>query len=371
MRSRAEISRAFLLLPLLFLIPALVEYARKDLVVFPGITADGLVPYSDSSASEHGNGKSFVKRLSIDSGSIAFTFHRVSGIEYPYAGFALKRPDFSHIINVTPYKVMVLSITSGNSKGLQLTLNTAVNGVTRPDSQDTYRPNTRDLYFLPGTHTYRVNLESFNTESWWYNERNLTESNVGKIDFSRVIGIRIESEDIAPGNFDESIRIHAIRFEKDNTVLYSLTLFFVVMYYLGYWFYRKTLSRMHTPLAIPYEKLNMINYNDEYLRKIVDSIARDYVDRTLTITKISEKSGISTTKIAQVIQLSFNLSFKQYLNTIRLAEAQRLLLETDRQISEIAFSVGYQNLTHFYRVFKQVYAIAPNEYRRKIQAPKK
>jgi AraC-like DNA-binding protein len=360
-----------LLLPLLFCVPAIIGYVKKDRVIFPGITAGQLTPYSDSSASEGGSGKSYVKDLSIDKGGIRFTFHRVSGTKYPYAGFRISRPAGSHFINASSFKYLVLSISSEDSKGVQVTLHTFLAGVTKPDSEDTYCPNMRDIYFLPGTNTYRIGLESFNTESWWYSQNNMTKKTVGEIDFSRIIDIQFESEDIAPGDMDETIRINSISFEKDNALLYTATFLIVLFYYLGLWLYRRMLAKMRTPLAIPYEKLNMINYNDEYLRKIVDCIAKEYTDRSLTITKVSEKTGISPSKISQVIQLSFNLSFKQYVNTIRLAEAQRLFRETDRQISEIAFNVGYQNLTHFYRVFKQVYNIAPNEFRKKFQEQNK
>jgi AraC-like DNA-binding protein len=367
-RNRFFSRRTTLLVaPLLLCIPAVVGFIKKDLVIFPGAKTVRLSAYSDSCASEHSNGKSYVKELFVDSGSIHFTFHRVPGIEYPYAGFTISRPGPSHFINATPYDYLMLAITSYNAKGVQLNLRTFVPGVTKPDSQATFCPNIRDLYLLPGTHIYRIGLESFNTESWWFNEKKLATSTAGAIDFSKIIDIKIESEDISPLDIDERVRINTIRFEKDNSLLFCATAVIVLLYYLGFWLYARMLARMRTPLAIPYEKLNMINYNDEYLRKIVDTIAKEYRDRTLTIGKICDKTGISPSKIAQVIQLSFNLSFKQYVNTIRLAEACRLFKETDRQISEIALNVGYQNLTHFYRMFKQVYHIAPNEYRKKVQ----
>ncbi len=366
MSDRVTLKKKLLLvLPLLFCIPAIVGYVNKDLVVFPGIHGDRLAAYSDSSINGKNKGKSYVKELGIDSVSIHAVFHRVSAIEYPYAGFQINKPVGTQFVNITPYKHLVLSATSYNSKGLQITLRTFAPAITKYGREDTYRPNMRDLYLLPGTNTYSLSLESFNTESWWFSENKLTESQVGDIDYSRLIDMQIESEDISPGDIDEQIRIYAIRFEKDNTLLYGITIALVFLYYAGFCFYATMIKRIKTPLAIPYEKLNMVNYNDEYLRKIVDCIAKDYTDKGLTITKISEKTGISSSKIAQVIQLSFNLSFKQYLNTIRLSEAQRLFRETDRQISEISYSVGYQNITHFYRVFKQVYKISPSEFRKK------
>ena len=58
-------------------------------------------------------------------------------------------------------------------------------------------------------------------------------------------------------------------------------------------------------------------------------------------------------------------TFKQYLNIIRITEAKRLLRETDNQITSCAYNVGYNNIPHFNRTFKQLEGISPKEYRKK------
>jgi 2-isopropylmalate synthase len=44
-------------------------------------------------------------------------------------------------------------------------------------------------------------------------------------------------------------------------------------------------------------------------------------------------------------------------------EATRLLKESDLQIAEIADAVGYNNIQHFNRVFKEIYDISPKSFR--------
>ena len=74
--------------------------------------------------------------------------------------------------------------------------------------------------------------------------------------------------------------------------------------------------------------------------------------------------GIHERKISAIIKKKTDLNFKQFLNKLRIAEAKRLLLETDLQISEIAFKVGYGNASHFNRVFKLSENCAPNDFRK-------
>lgn len=71
----------------------------------------------------------------------------------------------------------------------------------------------------------------------------------------------------------------------------------------------------------------------------------------------------------------FSYSFKQYtgrnfvtyLKELRLGEAKRLLEETDDRITEISRKIGYENVKHFMKTFKEAYGVSPTEYRKNVQ----
>jgi AraC-like DNA-binding protein len=48
---------------------------------------------------------------------------------------------------------------------------------------------------------------------------------------------------------------------------------------------------------------------------------------------------------------------------VRLERAKNLLLNPNLRISEIAYEVGFQSLTHFNRVFKRILGRSPTDYR--------
>ena len=63
------------------------------------------------------------------------------------------------------------------------------------------------------------------------------------------------------------------------------------------------------------------------------------------------------------------LTFSSYLNKLRLTEAARLLAENeDANVSEIAYSVGYNNVTYFNKLFKQEYGCAPKTFKSLTQS---
>ncbi len=61
------------------------------------------------------------------------------------------------------------------------------------------------------------------------------------------------------------------------------------------------------------------------------------------------------------------LNFTAYVSRVRVDKAKNLLLNPDVEVSEIAYAVGFQSLTHFNRVFKTVVGQTPTGYRRQIQ----
>jgi AraC-like DNA-binding protein len=60
------------------------------------------------------------------------------------------------------------------------------------------------------------------------------------------------------------------------------------------------------------------------------------------------------------------LHFTEYLSRVRIEKAKNLLLNPNLRISEIAFQVGFQSLTHFNRVFRRIVGRAPTDYRKSL-----
>lgn len=56
-------------------------------------------------------------------------------------------------------------------------------------------------------------------------------------------------------------------------------------------------------------------------------------------------------------------TFTEYVSRIRIERAKNLMLNANLRVSEIAYEVGFQSLTHFNRVFKKLVGESPTEYR--------
>ena len=83
----------------------------------------------------------------------------------------------------------------------------------------------------------------------------------------------------------------------------------------------------------------------------------------MSIKKIAAHFSVNPSYLGYLFKQETNLYFSDYLNQIRIQEAERLLLSTDRTMSEIASKVGYSDVTYFNQIFKKYNGISPAKFR--------
>ncbi len=99
------------------------------------------------------------------------------------------------------------------------------------------------------------------------------------------------------------------------------------------------------------------------IHNIVRFIGENY-QQTLSLSDIAERFFVSPAYLSRAFKRVTGLTLVQYLNTVRVKEAQRLLRESELSVSEVALMVGYGSHTHFGRTFKQMTGLSPVEYRK-------
>ncbi|GAB3790446.1 AraC family transcriptional regulator [Spirosoma horti] len=80
------------------------------------------------------------------------------------------------------------------------------------------------------------------------------------------------------------------------------------------------------------------------------------------IPQLALLAGMSESKLRRLFRQVFGLSLYAYYQTVRMQEAVRLLREAKLSVSEIGYQLGFENLSHFSRVFKQHIGTQPKKY---------
>lgn len=104
---------------------------------------------------------------------------------------------------------------------------------------------------------------------------------------------------------------------------------------------------------------------DHYEKRIGLDIMR-YIDehfREGSLTQISAELNQPEWRVCRIIKRYTGRTFKQLVQDTRLAKAARLLEGSGLPATEVAHAVGYNNMTYFYRLFKERYGTTPAAYR--------
>lgn len=96
---------------------------------------------------------------------------------------------------------------------------------------------------------------------------------------------------------------------------------------------------------------------------------REHQADDLSLSDVAKTVNCSTFYFCKMFKKATGLHFTEYLARVRVEKAKNLLLNPNLRISEIAYEVGFQSLTHFNRIFRRLVGESPTEYRLKLPHP--
>ena len=108
---------------------------------------------------------------------------------------------------------------------------------------------------------------------------------------------------------------------------------------------------------------------DNYEKKIILEVFK-YIDEFYkegTLFEISDKLKQPHYKLSKLIKKHTKMTFKELLQEKKLNKACELLKLNDISVVSVIESVGYENSTYFYKIFKNRYGITPKEYRKNLK----
>lgn len=96
----------------------------------------------------------------------------------------------------------------------------------------------------------------------------------------------------------------------------------------------------------------------------IDTYIRDnYSDMNLNVSKIGDVFGVTPAYLSRIYKKETGDTVSRAINTVRVAAAEKLLIETDKGVGEIADEVGYYYSNAFIRFFKSHTGVTPGQYR--------
>lgn len=124
------------------------------------------------------------------------------------------------------------------------------------------------------------------------------------------------------------------------------------------------LSRCENARTLASSSYAKVTVEDDSRRilKVKNFISKNYMDE-LRLPELASLAGMSSSAFSRFFKLHTGRNISEYIIDLRLGYAARMLVDTDKSISEIGFDCGFNNLSNFNRIFKKKKGCSPSEFR--------
>lgn len=347
------------IIPALVLGTLIIAYftSIKDFYIIPNNQIFEYRTYSDSNA---GGNSRILKNVMTDS-IIHLEFQIGNNISNPYVGLNIG-PKEGKTINLKRYNQLTVTLNGNEINGISIALITE-NSLKKGDRENQEIMFYHNFKISPGINTYKISLDKFKMPDWWREFNRIEDASTIKSELKNLKAINVSSA-FTPNNSNTlSFEMYSMFFSRNNNQLIILIIAIEILFVLLVFTFIYVLENMRekkNTITITYKAIE--NESIESPKSdFIHYINNNFQNSELTMILVSSETGVSQRRITNEIQNQFGCNFKTYINRLRLNESKRLLLNKELNIGEIAFKVGFNNQSHFNRVFKSVFQISPTE----------
>ncbi len=144
-------------------------------------------------------------------------------------------------------------------------------------------------------------------------------------------------------------KINALLITKDKDIKYILDLYAQELVY-------NLLKIKGVHQLVNSEPDNPVNKAIKYMN--------DECMTAISIKQISQEMNMSEANFCQYFKKITGISPKEYLTNIKMEKAKKIIMH--ESVTDTAFDLGYENISHFISVFKEKYGVTPKQYKKDV-----
>jgi AraC-like DNA-binding protein len=122
---------------------------------------------------------------------------------------------------------------------------------------------------------------------------------------------------------------------------------------------RKSFSR---EVTIQPKNISITSVDEKFLNHALEILETNLSDQQFSVERFAEEMGMSRKNLLRKIKALTDQSVNEFIRNFRLHRAAQLISGKTATISEIAYKVGFNNLSYFSKCFKELFGVLPNEY---------
>ena len=125
---------------------------------------------------------------------------------------------------------------------------------------------------------------------------------------------------------------------------------------------RKLQEKFSQEYILGPNKIPITDIDERFLKRLTETVEEHMSDEKFNADVLSEKIGMSRMQLYRKLRGLTNQTVHEFIRNIRLKRAVQLLEQKKMTITEVAYSVGFNDLTYFARCFRKQYDKSPSEY---------
>lgn len=367
----------FLCLLALTFVLALVCWNRVFVRVALMPPADSVIPWKlETITDKHRGGTSSIT-VSDSNSRLDYDYVLTQHVEYPQVTAVVAFAELKsakHLIDLSRYSAVSFRAVCEPRNILTFHLHSFDPKVTDPENFYSYRIAETFFSCNEKGADVEIDLRYLSVATWWLGRFKLEISDQSYW-LDKVAAFSIVGSPRGPVNTPAKVKISKLAFHRHDWhyawVFAGLCL--VIWACFIFWMFKlyrhsliadmKDKLQKDRPL-IAHQQLSIEPRQDREKSLLLRFIATEYANPDLSLEKTITALGINRTKINEILKQELELTFTAYLNKLRLTEAARLLSEKENaNVAEIAYSVGYNNVTYFNKLFKNEYGCTPKTFK--------
>lgn len=297
--------------------------------------------------------------------------------QYPYAAFTLvfgEDQNNPNLVDLSRFNSMSFNVKCSVANTLSFSMLTFDEKVSSVNDFLSYRAPSTFFSCSEDWEYVELDLTRLETPQWWFTMFDVELSRKAyKLD--KVSKISFGSSSQSPFDVESNVQLSEITLVGRNWFYMYVLGGFLLLTWGGYafWFFNQHTQALVDDLRnkfqrdrplVAYQQLSVETHKDKDRSAILHFMATQYANADLSLDTMTSAIGVSRTKINDILKSELGFTFTGYLNKLRLTEAARLLKQSeDANIAEIAYSVGYKNVSYFNKLFKEEYGCPPKAFK--------
>lgn len=124
---------------------------------------------------------------------------------------------------------------------------------------------------------------------------------------------------------------------------------------------RRLREKYKKTILITPEQTDFMSLDEKFLNKVVSIIDKGHSNENFSVEILADKVGFSSSQLNRKLKALLNISTNQLIRHYRLTRAKDLIEKKVANVSEIAYMVGFNNLSYFSKSYKKKFGVLPSD----------